>query len=96
MSEIITDNMSIRDKIKAFHDYIVNTTVYDEERSNEIKNKIYNTNIFNSHKASGVLENHIALCSGYTDVMAVFLNIIGVKNYKISNNDHIWNAVNLG
>ena len=45
---------------------------------NEIKNKIYNANIFNSHKASGILENHIALCSGYTDVMAVFLNTIGV------------------
>jgi transglutaminase/protease-like cytokinesis protein 3 len=27
--------------------------------------------------------------------MAVFLNIIGMKNYKKSNNDHIWNAVYL-
>ena len=95
ISQIITNTMTTKEKIKAFHDYIINTTVYDEERSDEIKNKIYNTNIFNSHKASGVLENHIALCSGYTDVMAVFLNTIEVENFKISNNDHIWNAVYL-
>ncbi len=93
ISQVITDGMTTRDKIKAFHDYIINTTVYDEARSDEIKNKIYNANIFNSHNASGVLENHIALCSGYTDVMAVFLNTIGVPNFKVSNNDHIWNAV---
>jgi hypothetical protein len=93
MSQVITNDMTINEKIKAFHDYIINTTIYDEDRSNEIKNKIYNANIFNSHKASGVLENHIALCSGYTDVMAVFLNTIGVPNFKVSNNDHIWNAV---
>lgn len=93
ISQVITNNMTTNKKIKVFHDYIINTTIYDEDRSNEIKNKIYNANIFNSHKASGILENHIALCSGYTDVMAVFLNTIGVPNFKVSNNDHIWNAV---
>lgn len=95
MKQILNDQMTLREKIKAFHDYIINTTIYDEDRSEEIKNKIYGNNIFNSHKASGVLENHIALCSGYTDVMAVFLNIIGVPNFKVSNTDHIWNAVYL-
>lgn len=95
VNEVITSEMTIREKIKAFHDYIINTTIYDEARSDEIKNKIYTNNVFNSHKASGVLENHIALCSGYTDVMAVFLDTIGVKNFKVSNNDHIWNAIYL-
>lgn len=95
ISEVISPTMNERDKIKAFHDYIVNTTIYDEQRSEEIKNNIFNNNVFNSHKASGVLENHIALCSGYTDVMAVFLNRMKINNFKISNNDHIWNAIYL-
>lgn len=91
--KIITSDMTTIDKIKAFHDYIINTTVYDEERADKIKNNIYSNNEYQSHKANGVLLNHIALCSGYTDIMAIFLNRLGIKNYKIANNDHIWNAL---
>lgn len=94
-SEIIKENMSTRNKIKAFHDYVINNTKYDKERSEELKNSISTNNIKQSNKANGVLKNHIALCSGYTDLMAIFLSDIGVPNYKIANEDHIWNAVYL-
>ena len=93
-NEILTDDMTIREKIRAFHDYIINNTKYDQETANNINNNNYfNTN--NSHKATGILLNHLGICSGYTDIMAVFLNSLGVKNYKISNNDHVWNALYL-
>ena len=67
----------------------------DKEKANEIKNNIHTENTLESHKATGVLKNHIALCSGYTDAMAIFLNKINVPNYKISTDSHIWNIVNL-
>ena len=95
MSEIITEDMSNKEKIKAIHDYIINNTSYDEEKSNEIKDKVYITNTNHSHKATGLYSNHLALCSGYTDTMALYLNILGIKNYKISTEDHIWNALYL-
>lgn len=95
VSQIGNNNMTTYDRIKAFHDYVIENTRYDREKSEEIKNHIYGNNKFNSHKASGVLTNHIALCSGYTDLMAVYLNMIGVKNFKVSTNEHIWNAVYL-
>ena len=88
--EIIEDNMTIYEKIKAFHDYIINNTKYDEETANDIQNNIYYSEN-NSHKATGVLMNHLAICSGYTDIMAIFLNSLGVKNYKIATENHIWN-----
>ncbi len=91
----LNDSMSNREKIKTFHDYIINNTSYDKEKANEIKNDIHTENTLESHKATGVLKNHIALCSGYTDVMAIFLNKINVPNYKISTDSHIWNIVNL-
>ena len=94
-SEVLTEGMSYNDAIKAVHDYLINNTKYDEEKSNEIKNNIYSANINNSHKATGLYSNHIALCSGYTDAMAIFLNYLNIKNYKISTDDHIWNAVEL-
>ena len=93
--KIITPDMTLKDKIKKFHDYVINTTVYDTQRSNELNNYLPAINENQSHKANGVLNNHIALCSGYTDLMAIFLSGIGVPNYKISNDKHVWNAVYL-
>ena len=33
------------------------------------------------------------ICSGYSDAMAIFLNKLNIINYKISNDEHIWNLV---
>lgn len=93
--QILKDGMSDRDKIKAFHDYVINNTVYDSERNDLMHNNISPSYDNMSHKANGVLKNHIALCSGYTDLMAIFLSTIGIPNYKIANREHIWNAVYL-
>ena len=93
--QILKDGMSDRDRIKAFHDYVINNTVYDSERNDLMHNNISPSYDNMSHKANGVLKNHIALCSGYTDLMAIFLSNIGIPNYKIANREHIWNAVYL-
>ncbi len=94
-SQIITDDMTDKEKIKAFHDYIINNSVYDEERATNIE-KGNDTNYkYNSHKANGPLLEGKALCSGYSDAMKLFLDDLGIKNYKISNKNHIWNLVYL-
>lgn len=91
MKSIITDNISDREKIKAFHDYVINNTKYDVEY---VESKL--TDINNpSHTAIGPLLYGKALCGGYTDLMAIFLNKIGIPNYKISGEDHVWNLVYL-
>ena len=90
----IKDNMDVRDKIKAFHDYLINNSVYDKERAKAIENGNDSENN-NSHKATGPLIDGIALCSGYSDAMKIYLDKLGVPNYKISNSNHIWNLVYL-
>jgi hypothetical protein len=85
--EIINDNMTIYQKIKAAHDYIINTTEYDKTWVNST-NKAGKSNT-----AYGALFNHKALCGGYTDLMALFLDKLGIKNYKIASDNHIWNYV---
>ena len=90
----IKDNMNVRDKIKAFHDYLINNSVYDKERAKAIENGNDSENN-NSHKATGPLIDGIALCSGYSDAMKIYLDILVVPNYKISNSIHIWNLVYL-
>ena len=84
------DNMSIREKIKAIHDYIINHTEYDT-----LKTKNIGDNTYHSNTAYGVLLEGYGICSGYSDAMKLFLDKFNVINYKISNDQHIWNLVYL-
>jgi len=85
--ELYTDDMTDQDKIKAVHDYIINTTRYDSNRSD------HNIIEYDSEKAIGALFQGVALCGGYTDAMTLFLHNMGIDNYKVASQKHIWNAV---
>lgn len=93
-SNIITNNMDNKEKIKAVHDYIINNTKYDEEKEyteiNGIKNYKNKSNI-----AYGPLINSKAICGGYTDAMSIILYDLGIYNFKISNDNHVWNVINI-
>ncbi len=84
--EIYKEDMSIEDKILTAHDYIVNHTKYDKEKQN-------GDSKYNSNKAYGPLIEGYAVCGGYSDSMALFLDRLKVPNFKISSNTHVWNAV---
>lgn len=90
----IDSNLNDYDKIKLFHDYIVNNTKYDENEASFINNKDNNITI-KTPKAYGVLINGYGVCSGYADAMALYLSKIGINNFKVGNDEHIWNALYL-
>lgn len=94
IEETISSTTSTKDKITKIHDYIINNTKYDEEKIhtviNDIKEYKYKSNI-----AYGPLINGISICGGYTDAMSIILHKLGIMNFKISNENHVWNAVNL-
>ena len=91
--EIIKSGMTNKQKLQAFHDYIINTTKYDKERANDMDNRNYKNSI--SHTAYGLLKNHIALCGGYSDIMSIFAAKYNIQNMRISADKHVWNLVNL-
>lgn len=93
-NSIITPEMSDYDKIKTIHDYIINHSKYDVDRNTNKKSG------YISYKAYGPLIQGYATCSGYTDAMAIFLEKMNIKNYKIATelmqedvSGHVWNAV---
>ena len=86
----INDSMNNEEKIKAFHDYIVNNTKFDTEIENS-SDRLNST----SYTAYGLLINHKAICGGYTDTMAIYLDKINIPNLRISTNEHVWNLVYL-
>ena len=95
-TSLITNDMSDYDKIKAIHDHIINNTKYDVERNTNGDSK------YLSYKAYGPLIEGYATCSGYTDAMAIFLEKMNIKNFKIATelmkedvSGHVWNALYL-
>lgn len=89
IQEKISDNMSEKEKIKVFHDYVINNTNYDTQYTNNNINDIYNS----SHRASGPLLYSKSLCGGYSHAMSIFLNKLKIPNYRISSETHIWNLI---
>lgn len=90
---LVKPEMSKEDIIYAFHDYFINTTKYDESYEDTTKNgEITN---HPSSKANGVLFNGLAICSGYTDAMALVLDRLNIPNFKVASNTHVWNAVKI-
>ena len=82
ITKYITNDMSDDDKLLKIHDYIINNTRYDINKSNSA-----------SYTALGPLFNGTAVCSGYADLMTIFISKFGLKNYKVASNTHVWNAV---
>ena len=87
MAKTINDNMSEEQKIRALHDYIINLVKYDTVRGSN------GTSQYDSARILGLLIDNYAICSGYTDMMAVFLNKMDIPNFKVSSENHVWNAV---
>ena len=88
ISNNITNDLSDYDKIKLFHDYIINYTSFDLESSKNVS-KIDSL----SHTAYGLILNHKAICGGYSDIMSIYLYMLNIPNYRISTDEHVWNLV---
>lgn len=87
---IITYDMDDITRIRIIHDYIINNTRYNRE----------NEEVYKSYIAYGPLIYGYATCNGYTDAMALFLEKMGIPNFKVAKTyddpnkeGHVWNAV---
>lgn len=85
--ELVNEDKPIVDNIKNIHDYIINNSKYDELRSDK------NVLKYHSDIAYGPLFEGYAVCGGYTDLMQLFLEKMNIKSFRVSSNDHIWNAL---
>jgi len=86
-SSLYNKSLSPIDQIKVYHDYIVNNSKYDSNRSDD------NIVKYKSDIAYGPLIEGKGLCGGYTDAMALFLEDMDIQNIKVASENHVWNAV---
>ncbi len=85
--KITKENYTIKD-VEKIHDYLINNIKYDDDYKKGDENTI-------SNKANGALINKKALCSGYTDAFALFLDRLNIPNFKVTSEEHVWNVVYL-
>lgn len=87
ISSQIKDSYTEIEKIRVIHNYIINNSKYDVDRSE------HNIIKYDSDTAYGPLIQGYGICGGYSDAMQLFLEKFGIKNYKVASESHIWNAV---
>ena len=86
INQQIKPEMDLEEQILTIHNYIINKTQYDVK-------KIDGKSTYRSNTAYGpIIEGH-AICGGYADAMALFLNRLKVPNFKVASSTHVWNAV---
>lgn len=68
------------DKIRAVHDYLCNTVVYQETGED-------------SHSAYGALINKTAVCEGYALAFQKIMDTMGIPCFVATGNQHAWNVV---
>lgn len=90
--ELYDRTKTIPENIQIFHDYIINHTIYDvnAETWDYSGRQVYPQK---SNTAYGLLFHGVSICGGYADTMAIFLSKMGLKNYRIASQTHIWNLV---
>ena len=86
-TELTSEEYSLYKNIEIIHDYIINNSKYDTVKSEEKESG------YHSDTAYGPLFEGYGICSGYTDLMELFLEKLHVKSYKIASDNHIWNYV---
>ena len=82
----IDKNNIVQKDIRKIHDYLIKTVSYDD-------NYVEGESVTLSNKANGALIDNIALCSGYTDAFALFMDELGIENFKVSTENHVWNVI---
>ena len=89
VTDVVKDEKDPKKIIKLIHDHIINNSKYDKERADN------NVIKYSSNTAYGVLIEGYGICSGYADAMAIFLDYYNIPNFKVSSDNHVWNAVYL-
>lgn len=89
IKELDLKNKSKEEQVSLIHNYILEKTIYDKEAADEKYSP------YDSTSGYGALIEGYAVCSGYADAMAIFLDVLNIPNIKISSENHVWNLVNI-
>lgn len=85
INEIITPDMSDKEKIQKICSYVLENIDYDINISSDS----------NLHPLGFVLENNKGVCTSYAYLTNILLEKANIKTYLVTDDDHAWNMINL-
>lgn len=92
LQEIVTDDMTDREKVEAVYNYITENVAYDFRYYSDKENMPFVSTV-----ALGALRDHLAICGGYSHALETLLDMCGIENYTVSGVSkgeyHAWNYV---
>lgn len=102
LREIVDDDMSDVEKLKAIHDWVVMNVTYDKDLLEKMG---YEDNLksYRGFYLEGAIEDHRAVCEGMSKAVCVMANIEGIPCVIVSGKSatnpggpgHAWNKVNV-
>ena len=94
ISHIISEDMSVLEKVKAVHDYLCMNNTYNQTN--------YNSGVYESydHTIAGPMIYHTSVCEGYAEVFDCYMEFLDIPHHYIIGNatgigKHSWNMVQL-
>lgn len=101
LRNIISDDMTDVEKVKAIHDYLIMNIVYDHELLLKVQNNDPTVHDYNGFYLEGTLLDKKAVCEGISKTFTALCNIEGipcvtVDGYQTNNPNgvgHAWNKV---
>ena len=92
LEDIVSDDDSQLEKIRAVYGYISENVSYDFRYYNDFKSMPRTSTV-----AWGALHDGTAICGGYAHAFKTFLDLLGVESYTVSGvssgENHSWNYV---
>ncbi len=85
IDEIITDDMTDEERIRAVALYVYENCKYKSSYCGES----------NSDPLETTLIDKIGVCAGYAYTTNVLLRMAGISSYEVFDDDHAWNLINL-
>ncbi len=97
ITQVITEDMSDREKEKAIHNYICRNGEYDPEEISHAQDAHPNPNNDNPY---GMLIDGVGICKGYTYTFRLVMDLLGITCISVDGeagpgNAHAWNMVQL-
>lgn len=88
--QIISDDFSTYEKVKAIYDYITINVKYDDNALDDNYTKGEPWQCFDSYYLEGVLNNKKAVCDGKAKTFSLLCNMEGIPCVEVTGNAHAW------
>lgn len=91
IATVITPGMTTTEKVRAIHDYMIVTTVYDEQAYTTGKSVIGGS----TYTADGPILYGTGVCQGYSEAFKLYMDLLGIPCTILSDDalNHAWNQV---